>query len=137
WNYRVVNDFDINTKTRLRLEEESQEDSIEVTASLDIDNLSNIKGMMMDISYDTTKIVRQGDIDLSIDGWDISVRSIREGSFSVLFYAKPLSPPIEDDTELFDMVFEKIGSGDPNIEINNIILSDGDEDIFLPDVKLN
>lgn len=137
WNYRVVNNYDINTKARLKLEENTQGEAFEVSASLDTDELANIKGMMMDISYDTTKIVRQGDIEINIEGWELSIRSIREGSFSVLYYARPFSSPIDNDTDLFVLAFEKIGSGDPNIEIKNIILSDGDTDIHLPDVKLN
>src|SRR5690554_526939 len=68
WNYIVTNTVDINTLARIRLDQEKNGNKLEVKASIDLEDLSNIKGFMMDITYNSTNIMRE-EIQTSIDNW--------------------------------------------------------------------
>ena len=86
WNYIVTNAVDIETNARIQLREKENGDKLDIIASLKIEDLSGIKGMMMDISYNTTNLIRQ---DIRIRKLGDILKVYSSGSFSnfVLFKA--------------------------------------------------
>lgn len=135
WYYSVTSNYVIDTKTRITINAEQTANQLKVKLSVDYHEASRISAIKMNIDYDNTKLTFNDSINILRTGWRIENRNVRAGSFACLYYAYN-STPITESGDLLEFVFDVTQSGNANIEIKAIEISDGEKDTYLPDVKL-
>ena len=69
-------------------------------------------------------------------GWELEKRNINPGSFTFIYYCGKEGRAVVQSGDLLRFCFNKKVAGSVNVEIEEITLSDGNNDINLPDVKL-
>ncbi|HHT82907.1 MAG: cohesin domain-containing protein [Christensenellales bacterium] len=136
WDYVVVSEYNIITKARLKLNEKIEGDNFFVTLNLDFQDLSPVYAFMMTVRFDSSQLDYNDDVLLYNSGWELEKRNINPGSFTFIYYCGKEGRAVVQSGDLLRFCFNKKVAGSVNVEIEEITLSDGNNDINLPDVKL-
>lgn len=135
WYYRVTSSYNVNTKARIRMEQQTIDNKLKVKLTLDLDTLPEIYGVQMSVNFDNSKLAYHGAQPIK-EGWKLERRNVRAGSFVFLFYAEKASQSVTTNSQLLEFTFDIVATGSFNIELKDIVLSDGESDIYLPDASL-
>lgn len=136
WNYIVTNENAISTKARLTLSKNEIDEYLHITVAIKLEEIEQIKALLMEITFDTSRLSLVGEIETKNNGWAAQKKSISPGGFKLLYAFEPGASPITQDAELFTMIFKIEEKGTAKVELKNIILSYGTRDVNLPSVKL-
>lgn len=136
WNYVVSGEYNINTKARLRLSQEKAEGNLIVNVAIELKDMIEVKGMIMEVVFDNTRLSHNSTIEIKNEDWTIEKKVKSTSGFSLLYSFRPGAKPITTSGEILTLVFNIEDSGNANVELKNIILSDGTKDFNLPNAKL-
>ncbi|MDD4316170.1 MAG: cohesin domain-containing protein [Clostridia bacterium] len=137
WNYVVSSPYTINTKARLQAVSETVENKYKVELSLTLDEIPEVSGVQIEVTYDATRLDYDDELEDILSGWDTVKTSTKTGTFNLLLYAAPGTQPLTSDGKLTALVFDIKASGTFFVQIKNIHISFGEGDIYLPDIILS
>lgn len=135
WDYTVSSAYDINTNARLKAQQQTSGSELKVKLLMEMDTLPQIYGVTAVVNFDFSKLAYDDTVDFLLEDWEMTKRSLKAGTFSFVYYSQ-IADPITEDSELLEFAFDIKETGDPNITITDIVVSDGDNDINLPDINV-
>lgn len=135
WFYIVTSKYDVNSKARINLKKSMENGRANVSINIDMDVLPEIYAIQANVSYNRAKLDYLG-FEGKIEGWSMTVITRTGGLAFVYCIDTNNTEPVTESSELIELSFYMLEAGDATIELTDIVITDAQKDIFLPDASV-